>query len=232
MPDLSRGTAPEADFALLAEELDYFIDQVLHGDFFDRFQVPEHLRVIKDIAISGNGEPTSLPDFAKAVQLIGELAQGKGLFPEIGFVLITNGSLMHQAKVQEGLKQLNRFAGEVWFKLDSATEQGRRKINNSVESDRMVLEHLKISASLCRTKLQTCLLNFKQFPWTEEERNAYLALLKRIKGEIALQEILLYGIARQSLQPEADELAKVNEEQMNQFAERIRALGYKVRISF
>jgi len=46
-------------------------------------------------------------------------------------VLITNGSLVHQAKVQAGLKMLMSYGGEVWFKLDSATEEGRALINNT-----------------------------------------------------------------------------------------------------
>ncbi|WP_031435269.1 radical SAM protein [Methylomarinum vadi] len=231
VPDLKRGSAPPLDFALLESELKHFLDRVLHGDFFDCFGVPEQQRVIKDIAISGNGEPTSLPEFAEAVRLIGEIGEAKGIFPGSGLVLITNGSLMHQAKVQEGLRELNRFGGEVWFKLDSPTKAGRVAINNSLESDDKVLQHLHICAGLCPTKLQTCVLNYKRYPWSQEEKQAYLELLSRIKNEIKLEKIMLYSIARQSMQPEANELTPVPEEQMREFAKRIEKLGYKVSVS-
>lgn len=231
VPDLKRGVAPPADLALLQRELNGFLDRVLFGDFFDRFQVPEERRVIKDIAISGNGEPTSLPEFPEAVRLIGEIAEAKGIFPDSGFVLITNGSLMHQTKVQEGLRELNRFGGEVWFKLDSASRAGRKAINHSLESDDKVLQHLRICAGLCPTKLQTCILHYEGYPWTETEKRAYLDLLARVKNEIRLEEILLYSIARQSMQPEANELTPVPEEAMREFAGRIEKLGYKVSVS-
>ena len=60
VPDLKIGAAPEMNFQLLEQELRYFLDDVLNGDFYQRFQVDENKRTIKDIAISGNGEPTSL----------------------------------------------------------------------------------------------------------------------------------------------------------------------------
>ncbi|MEQ1530795.1 MAG: radical SAM protein, partial [Methylococcales bacterium] len=99
VPDLKIGTAPELDFQELEAELRLFLSDVLHGDFYERFQITEANRVIKDIAMSGNGEPTSLKEFAGAVQLIGRIATEFGVFPHSRFVLISNGSLMHQARV-------------------------------------------------------------------------------------------------------------------------------------
>lgn len=232
VPDLIRGAAPPLDFSLLANELNAFLEQVKNGAFYEHYAVPENLRVIKDIALSGNGEPTSLPDFASAIRLVGDMANDRGIFPACHFVLITNGSLMHQQNVQQGLAILKQFGGEVWFKLDSATRQGRKAINHNLFSDSKVLEQLRISASLCQTKLQTCLLNYEQFPWTEREKTAYLAFLQRITAAgIELKEILLYSIARHSQQPEAMQLNKIPEDAMRQFAERIEAQGFKVSLS-
>lgn len=231
VPDLQRGAAPVLDFKLLELELRFFLEQVLYGDFYDRFNVQEHQRVIKDIAISGNGEPTSLSALDRAVQLIGRITSEKGIFPDSHFVLITNGSLMHQAKVQAGIKRLNQFKGEVWFKLDSATQQGRKQINQCLETNQKVIEHLQISTDLCKTKLQTCLLNSEMFPWTQTEKNAYLKFLQEIKGNCVIEEVMLYSIARQSQQPEACDLRKVSTSEMLQFAEQIKELDYKVSVS-
>ena len=52
VPDLKIGVAPEMDFQLLENELRFFLDDVLNGDFYERFQVNEDKRVIKDIAIA------------------------------------------------------------------------------------------------------------------------------------------------------------------------------------
>ena len=158
VPDLKIGAAPDLDFQLLEDELRFFLDDVLNGDFYQRFQVDEDKRVIKDIAISGNGEPTSLKDFDKAVALIGKIATEVGVLPQSNFVLITNGSLVRQSRVQDGLRKLKEYGGEVWFKLDSATEEGRALINNAGQSFKAGVENLLLSAKLCPTKLQICLI--------------------------------------------------------------------------
>ena len=50
VPGLVRGAAPEADLGLLENELKFFLDNVLNGDFFNQFNVPMQQRNIKDIA--------------------------------------------------------------------------------------------------------------------------------------------------------------------------------------
>jgi wyosine [tRNA(Phe)-imidazoG37] synthetase (radical SAM superfamily) len=232
VPNLKIGAAPEMDFKLLEDELRFFLDDVLNGDFYERFQVDEDKRVIKDIAIAGNGEPTSLKGFAKAIELIGKIATEAGVFPHSNYVLITNGSLVHQTKVQAGLKILNSYGGEVWFKLDSATEEGRGLINNTAQSCKASVENLMLSAKLCTTKLQTCLLDYDKQGLSDKEKLAYLDLLRGIKKSgCNLQEVMLYTIARPSLQPEAVLLAPLAAEILNSFADEIRLLGFDVAVS-
>jgi molybdenum cofactor biosynthesis enzyme MoaA len=232
VPDLKIGAAPEMDFKLLEDELRFFLDDVLNGDFYQRFQVDEDKRVIKDIAIAGNGEPTSLKDFAKAVELIGKIATKAGVFPHSDYLLITNGSLVHQAKVQAGLKILKAYGGEVWFKLDSATEEGRALINSSGQSSKASLRNLMLSAELCPTKLQTCLFDYDKQGVSIKERVAFLNLLKSIKKTgCVLKHVLLYTIARPSLQQEAGRLTPLTVEILNGFADEIRLLGFDVSVT-
>ena len=87
------------------------------------------------------------------------------------FVLITNGSLVHQQKVQAGLKILNSYGGEVWFKLDSATKEGRALINNSGQSCKASLENLMLSSKLCTTMLQTCLVDYDKQGLSEKGKD-------------------------------------------------------------
>ena len=232
VPNLKIGAAPEMDFKLLEDELRFFLDDVLNGDFYERFQVDEDKRVIKDIAIAGNGEPTSLKEFARAIELIGKIATEAGVFPHSNYVLITNGSLVHQARVQAGLKMLKSYGGEVWFKLDSATEEGRALINNAAQSCMASVENLRLSAKLCTTKLQTCLFDYDQQGFSDKEKLAYLDLLRHIKKSgCNLQQVMLYTIARPSLQPEAVRLAPLSAETLNAFADDIRLLGFDVAVS-
>ncbi len=232
VPDLKVGAAPEMDFQLLEKELRFFLAVVLHGDFYQRFQVPENQRVIKDIAISGNGEPTSLKAFAKAVELIGRVATEFGVFPTSNYVLITNGSLIHQPKVQAGLKILKAYGGEIWFKLDSATNEGLALMNNTRQSSQSQVKNLLLASQCCPTKLQTCLVDYDGKGLSEQEKLAFLTLLKIIKAaDINLQSIMLYTIARPSLQPEASQLAPLSIDVLNEFANDIKLLGFDVSVS-
>jgi len=231
VPNLKLGAAPPMDFELLEKELRFFLDYVLNGNFYQDFQVDESNRVIKDIAISGNGEPTSLKGFDSAVALIGSIATEMGVFPLSHFVLITNGSLVHQAEVQKGLIKLNEYGGEVWFKFDSATEEGRRLINHAGQSCQLSLRNLALSAQLCHTKMQTCLVDYDGRGFSLRERTALLDLLKKINEDVRLKEVMLYTLARPSLQPEADQLEKLPIDTLNEFADQIRQLGFTVSVN-
>src|SRR5690606_30971451 len=71
VPDLARGAPPPVNLALLRLELEGFLDEVLQGDFLQK-RVEPAARRLNDIALSGNGEPTSAAEFPRVVQVIGE----------------------------------------------------------------------------------------------------------------------------------------------------------------
>ena len=232
VPDLVRGAAPEMDFILLEKELRYFLDYVLKGTFYDDFNVSQQHRVIKDIAISGNGEPSSLKQFDKAIASIGKIATQMEVLPKSKFVLITNGSLMHLKSVQLGLKVFHDYQGQVWFKLDSATESGRKKINDTKQTNSKILANLQIASSLCETRLQSCLIDYLDEYDSKREQIAFLQFLEEVKRKnIKIAKVMLYTVARPSLQPEAELLSKVSENSLIKLADKIKYLGYRVSIS-
>ncbi len=232
VPDLVIGAAPVIDMFLLEQELRFFLELVISGDFFDQYQVAKSQRVLRDIAISGNGEPTSLKALDEVIELIGQISTEMGVFPNSHFVLISNGSLMHQQWVQKGLKVLNKYQGQVWFKLDSATEQGRVKINNSLQTNKKILENLKITTELCETLIQTCLFEYLGTEEIDKEYSAYVELFKQIQHkQIRIKKIMLYTLARPSLQPESKLLRKLNEEEIMLLAKKLELLDYKVTVS-
>jgi hypothetical protein len=233
VPELKRGSAPTIDLQLLSNELHRLLDDVQQGDFYDRFEVPEHQRQIRDIAISGNGEPTSAREFSDVVVLLGEAAKQTSLLGKINIVLITNGSLIHQVPVQDGLNALAQLDGEVWFKLDSATDSGLREINNASSSLERARLNLSIAVKHCPLWVQTCLFALDGKPPSVVDWQAYLNLLSEFKNkEHQPLGVLLYGLARQSLQPEVLRLERLSEMQMEDYAETIRTLGYEVKVSY
>lgn len=236
VPDLSIGAAPELDFDLLAAELTEFLQDVLSGTFYDRFKLEPEMRVIKDIAISGNGEPTSVHEFTKAIAIITRVVEQANIPEPFQYVLITNGSLIHKTEVQEGLRLFHQYHGQVWYKLDSATDLGREEVNHAGLSQQKQLDNLIGSATLCSTWIQSCVLAFAdntgQSGLVEvKEQQAYLALLEKVMQQVSLQGVMLYSLARPSLQPEASIISNASIEQINDLSEQIRSLGLEVKVS-
>lgn len=231
VPELKLGAAPSCDLDLLAKELRLFLNDVLNGDFYERMEVPNEQRVIKDIAIAGNGEPTSLVNFDIAVKLIGDIATELGVFPNSHFVLITNGSLIHRPVVQAGLQLLSSFGGEVWFKMDSGTSEGRKLINNSAQTNEAVLKNLTLAAQCCSTKIQICLVDYQQHGLSTSEHEGFLNFLTQIRANTTIQNLTIYTLARPSQQPESIDLKPMSLDIMQNFAQEIRLLGYEVTVT-
>lgn len=232
VPDLIRGTSPEINLQQLQQELDEFLNDVINGDFYDHYEVAEDLRIIKDIAISGNGESTSAVEFDQIIKLIVQSISRFILQDKIKLVLITNGSLAHKEVVQSGLSTMSSINGEIWFKLDSGTDDGLKNINNAGLSIERVKENLKIVSALCPTWLQTCVFKLDDELPSRNECESYLQFLATLKEEnIEVNGVLLYGLARPSMQIEAPRLSAVSEVWMNDFAEEIKQLGFKTKVS-
>ena len=231
VPDLKLGTASAVDLVLLEKELRGFLHELLHGDFMQQ-HVPEGARRINDIALSGNGEPTSAKEFVQVIELIGRLQKELALPPHIKLVLITNGSLMHRPYVQQGLRLMAQFKGEVWFKLDRASATGMQTINNTQLSMEKVRKNLVSAIALCPTWLQTCWLALDGLAPAKQDEDDYLDFIAGLLHDnIRPQGVLLYSLARPSLQAEASRLAALSGQEMEPFAERIRALGVVVKVS-
>jgi hypothetical protein len=149
---------------------------------------------------------------------------------ELKLVLITNGSLIDRRGVQLGLRRMSALNGEVWFKLDRATRGGRASINNTRMSLPRMRENLRLAASLCPTWVQTCIFQLDGLPPAQEESDAYLKLLEDLLAEgVPLRGVLLYGLARQSMQAETPRLSKVSQQWMDAFRAQILALGLNVK---
>lgn len=231
VPDLKRGGPPPIDMVRLEEELRDMLTQVAQGDYLAR-HAPEGMRRLNDIAFSGNGEPTSAPEFADAVRLVGRVFADFGLAGRIKVVLITNGSLAGKPAVQAGIRAIAGLNGEVWFKFDRATRAGMRAVNGTETDPERHFQRLRRVAQLCPTWVQTCLFGLDGAAPDAGEITAYLAMLERAQREIpTLAGVLLYGLARPSRQAEAERLTALPGDWLEKLATRIGALGLEARVS-
>ena len=220
VPGLNFGNAPELDLRLLEHEL----RQMLHDagdDEWLRCNVPEGMRRVSDIALSGNGEPTMSKQFEDVLAIVERVLRDAP--QRIKVVLITNGSLVHAGHVQRGLVTLRELGGEVWFKLDAATDAAARRINGSNAGIARTEKNLALAAGACPTWIQSMALDFAGPTLAGPELDAYCALLVRaIANGAALRGVLLYGLARASHQPEANDLRALPAHDLESLAQAIR----------
>ena len=229
IPNLTRGSPPPIELNLLEEELRFFLHEIIHGDYMEK-NVSAEDRHLKDIAFSGNGEPTSAEEFPEVILIVKKILEEFNLLHKIKIRLITNGSLMHKTSVIKGVEMLKEMNGEVWFKVDSATEESIKTINQVNLKAHQILERLRNSINVCPTFIQTCIFTIDGKGPSEKDVDAYLQLVGEVKTDI--QGVHLYGLARPSLQPQAKSLGRISEEALEDIAKKLRNLNIATTVSY
>jgi len=227
VPDLTRGGPPPIDLKRFGDELRDMLNWLYVGDYLDRHVPPAAGRVV-DIAFSGNGEPTSAPEFPEAVAIVRREVDALGIVEPPRLRLITNGSLLDRAPVREGVAAIGAAGGETWFKVDAVGVAAMRRINGVGYRPEAVLRRLRRCGALCPTWVQTCaFLLDGQPPATFAD---YLEFLGKAADRLA--GVHLYGLARPSCQPEATRLAVLPADELECMAEAIRQkTGLTTRVS-
>lgn len=225
VPDLKRGGPPPIDLDRLTHELRHFLLEAIEGDFLQQHAPPEARRLM-DIAFSGNGEPTSATEFSEAVEAVARVMQEFSLKETLLLRLISNGSMLHRPLVRQGIARIGELGGEVWFKLDRGTAAGIATVNGVSMNPERVEIALRQCTALAPTWIQTCYFGIDGKEASDDEQDAYLDLLRRMKGEI--KGVHLYGLARPSLQPHSGHLMQLSPQVLQRFADKISALGIKV----
>jgi wyosine [tRNA(Phe)-imidazoG37] synthetase (radical SAM superfamily) len=230
VPDLKRGGPPPLDFDRLEVELRTMLTQLFRGDYLERHAPPEARRVV-DIAFSGNGEPTSAPEFPEVVERVGQVLDEFALAEPPLLRLISNGSLLDRNAVRRGIAMIGARNGEVWFKIDAVGSAAMNRINGVGYQPETVLRRLLVCGELCATWVQTCLFAFDGKPSNDDvATNSYLDLLGKARER--LRGVHLYGLARPSRQPEATRLMRLSTIWMEALAKRIEdETGLTVKVS-
>ena len=179
---------------------------------------------VEDIAFSGNGEPTLSPMFAPAVEVVSNVWRDMQRSGRIKIRLITNGSRVLHPDVQEGLRCIAAAQGEAWFKVDGGSRESILRTNDVELSPHGVSRRLAICAELVSTWVQTCVFSIDGVIPDEVWLRDYLAILDAA-GPARLKGVLLYGLARQSMQLEANRLSRLSLSQIEEIASAIRKAG-------
>ncbi len=229
IPNLTRGSPPPIELDVLENELRLFLHDIIHGDYMERNVAIED-RHLKDIAFSGNGEPTSAAEFPQVILIVKKILQEFDLLHKIKIRLITNGSLMHEASVLKSIEMLEEINGEVWFKVDAATEETIKTVNQVNLKPNQILERLLNTANICPTFVQTCVFMINGKSPNDKDIDAYIELINKAKKII--KGVHLYGLARPSLQPRAGDLGRISEEELKNIAKKLIGLNIPTTVSY
>lgn len=224
---VDRTIAPvvrKVDSARLAVELEATVGAAVDGRLFaeppfDR--VPAGQRVVRDIAFSGDGEPTTSPQFGEAVRLAADLRQRLGL-DEVKLVLITDAAYLDKPAVRDALAVMDANNGEIWAKLDAGTEEYYQLINRPNVPLARILENITEAARLRPIVIQSLWMNVHGKPPPDGQIDAFASRLHDViaaGGSIKLVQV--YTIARQTAEPFVTPLS---EDELERIAERVRAI--------
>lgn len=168
--------------------------------------LPADQRIVRDIALSGDGEPTTFPRFDEAVEAIARAKRRHGL-DAARIVLITDACYLTKAQVKRGLAIMDDNNGEIWAKLDAGTEEYYRLVNRPNFPLKHVVENIIDAARVRPLVIQSLWMKVHGAPPTDAEVNAFCDRLKEIVGaggQIKLVQV--YTIARQTTESYATAL--------------------------
>ncbi|MCX7885739.1 MAG: radical SAM protein [Verrucomicrobiae bacterium] len=156
-------------------------------------EAPPALKRVRDVAISGDGEPTLLPNFAEIVEMVARVKS-----PAWKLVLLTNAAGLHRPEVKRALTILDAHNGEVWAKLDAGTEAYFKLIGRSSVPFQRILKNLKDCARHRPIVIQSLFIKLYGQGPSADEIAAYCERLREIVaagGHIKLVQVST--IARQ-----------------------------------
>jgi wyosine [tRNA(Phe)-imidazoG37] synthetase (radical SAM superfamily) len=196
---VSQSETRFVDIAQLLAELDQMLALVTSGELFqdEKFAAtPPPLRRLNDIALSGDGEPTSYRNFDQIMADCAELKRRRHL-DDVKLVLITNASLFHRPAVVRGLEILDANQGEIWAKLDAGTEEYYQLVDRTTIPFRRILDNILAAARRRPLVIQALFMRIHGQPPSAAEQAAFCDRLNEIVaagGQLKLVQV--YTVAR------------------------------------
>jgi wyosine [tRNA(Phe)-imidazoG37] synthetase (radical SAM superfamily) len=213
----------KVDLEKLAEELDAILQAEKDGSLYE--DAPFNVltpaeRGVRDIAFSGDGEPTIFPRFEEAVSIAANARRRFGL-DSTRLILLTNAAFLNKPAVRSALAVMDENNGEIWAKLDAGTEEYFRKVNRTNVSLDRIIENILDAARVRPIIIQSLWFRIRGAEPPAEEIEAYGA---RLNGIIAaggqLKTIQLYTVARNPAEEYVTALSNV---ELNRIASMVKA---------
>lgn len=189
---------------------------------------PDELLELKEVALSGNGEPTLSPNFPEIVREVVHL-RSTGRVPFFKLVLITNGTGLDLPEVQAGIG-LFSAQDDIWIKLDAGTQEFMNRVNRPNDTTlEKVLQNILLVSRERPVVIQSLFPMIEGGEPSAEEIDEYvkrLAALKEAGAHVSLVQI--YSAHRPPHHPTCGHLPLRT---LSKIAQQVReATGLKVEV--
>ncbi|HKL30110.1 MAG TPA: radical SAM protein [Natrialbaceae archaeon] len=165
------------------------------------------------LTLSGNGEPTSHPEFPAIVDRIREVAEHSGA----DLALFTNGCRLDDPAVRAAVGRID----DPFVKLDAGTPETFAAVNRPVGIE--FEELLDVLASMDEVAIQAMQFEGEIGNLDDENVEAWIEAVEHV-DPVAVD---LYTIAR----PTAYDLQAASRERLDEIADRLEARGIPTRVS-
>ncbi len=227
---VSASHGRNVDIAVLETELDDLLTRVADGSLwttapFDT--AAPALRRVNDVAFAGDGEPTSCPQFAEAVEIVGKL-RDKHALHELKVHLLTNATLLDRPRVARGLAALDALGGEIWAKLDAGTPEWFRRVDGTQLPFRTVLRQITHAAQQRPIVLQCLFCSIGEDAPDDLEVRAWANHIGDILAAGgAIRQVQVTTIARAPADPSVGPLSHTR---LNEIADAARVHDVDVQV--
>jgi wyosine [tRNA(Phe)-imidazoG37] synthetase (radical SAM superfamily) len=203
------GRARKVDVVVMAAELERLLRLQHEGKLSELHwfrNLPPELLELKEVALSGYGEPTLCPNFDEVVREVLYLRSTRKL-PFFKAVLITNGTGLDLPPVTAGLDLLCQ-QDAIWVKLDAGTQEYYEQVNRPTLPFWRILANILSVSKKRPVIIQSLfpLINGQEPPWEEIEE--YAQRLKELKAAGAqISMVQVYSAHRPPHRPNCEHLA-------------------------
>ena len=190
------------DVEVMATELRRTLMQVRQGQLLDKpayKHLPKELLTLRQVALSGDGEPSLADNFREAVEAVVRV-RALGSFFKI--VLITNGTGLDRPAVLEGLQHFTN-SDEIWVKLDGGTQSFLERVNRPDVPLEKILGNILLVGRQRPVIIQSLFPALHGEEPSFEEIREYSLRLKELKaGGAQISLVQIYSAARPGNNPE------------------------------
>jgi wyosine [tRNA(Phe)-imidazoG37] synthetase (radical SAM superfamily) len=210
---VDRTVAPhvrKVDLDRMALELDAVLKAEADGSLYDAppfSALAPEVRGVRDIAFSGDGEPTTYPRLKEAFEVAAAARARFGL-DAAKTVLITDAAYLSKPSVREALTVLDANNGEIWAKLDAGSDEYFQRIDRPNVALTRVLESIRDAARVRPLVIQSLFMRVNGQAMPDAEVDAYCDQLNWLLTEGGhIKAIQIHTIARTPADPSVTPLA-------------------------